>query len=97
MLRIGALLPMLPASALAASAAPAVPQLAPPKGSEALALASDTGYWASVARQYDITDEVVLLDNAYWGSMALPVLEYYQRQVAMVNRGNSWYGRVRFP
>ncbi|WP_300751227.1 aminotransferase class V-fold PLP-dependent enzyme [Janthinobacterium sp.] len=97
MLRFGALLPMLPASALAASAASTVPQLAPPKGRDPLALASDTGYWASVARQYDITDEVVLLDNAYWGSMALPVLEDYQRQVAMVNRGNSWYGRVRFP
>lgn len=61
------------------------------------AVATDRHYWAGVAAQYDMAEDVVLLDNGYWGSMARPVLDAYQRATATVNRGNSWYGRTKFP
>jgi selenocysteine lyase/cysteine desulfurase len=60
-------------------------------------LAADSGYWQAVAAQYDITDEVAMLDNAFWGSMARPVMAAYQRHVAEVNHGNAYYGRRQFP
>jgi isopenicillin-N epimerase len=50
-----------------------------------------------VADLYDITDEVAMLDNGYWGSMARPVVDAYGRHTADVNRGNAYYGRVQFP
>ncbi|WP_332877778.1 aminotransferase class V-fold PLP-dependent enzyme [Massilia sp. S19_KUP03_FR1] len=93
LLRAGLLLPV----AASASAAPALPLLAPPAASTPAVLATDRAYWASVAAQYDMVDDVVLLDNGYWGSMARPVLDTYQRATATVNRGNAWYGRTVFP
>ncbi len=60
-------------------------------------LAGDHAYWRAVAAQYDVTDDIAMLDNGYWGSMARPVLAAYQRHVAEVNRGNAYYGRLQFP
>jgi selenocysteine lyase/cysteine desulfurase len=91
-LRAGAVLPLAPAGA----AATALPDLAPPALAPA-ALARDNAYWARVAAHYDVTDEVAMLDNGYWGSMARPVVAAYQRHVAEVNHGNAYYGRLRFP
>ncbi|MFZ6720037.1 aminotransferase class V-fold PLP-dependent enzyme [Undibacterium sp. Ji49W] len=88
-LRAAALMPLVPASAQAAM--PSRPALLP------TALATDAAYWNAVASMYDITDEVVMLDNGYWGSMARPVLETYQRHTASVNRSNAYYGRAQFP
>lgn len=95
LLRAGALLPLTPVGAMAAT--PPSFSIAPPPGLAAATLAGDQSYWSKVAALYDITDEVVPLENGYWGSMALPVLESYQRHVAKVNRGNAWYGRKDFP
>lgn len=96
----GALLP-LGASGLARAGSPisAVPvaSFSSPVGIDPDALAKDDKYWAEVANLYDITDEVVHLENGYWGSMARPVLEDYQRRIAQVNRGNAWYGRSQYP
>ena len=94
MLRAGALLPLAPAGVLAAAPAPQFP-VRPLLGPESLA--ADTGYWQSVADLYDVTDEVAMLDNGYWGSMARPVVEAYERHTLEVNRGNAYYGRVQFP
>lgn len=102
-LRAGALLPLAPAAMAASAAAAAVPVLPPlPVLPTALSLspaelAADNGYWQDVAAQYDVTDEVAMLDNAYWGSMARPVVDAYQRHVAEVNRDNAYYGRLQFP
>jgi len=60
-------------------------------------LAADEGWWSRVAALYDLTDAVVMLDNGYWGSMARPVLQAYQRATARVNRDNAWFGRRDFP
>jgi isopenicillin-N epimerase len=94
LLRAGALLSVAPAGALASNPAPQFP-VRPLLGAEALA--ADTDYWRSVADLYDITDEVAMLDNGYWGSMARPVVEAYERYTLQANRGNAYYGRVQFP
>lgn len=103
MLRAGAVLPLAPAGALAAgpgaasldatvfSALPSAPRLAP------AALAGDAAYWKAVAGLYDVTTEVAMLDNGFWGAMARPVLAEYQRQLERVNHGNAYYGRLTFP
>ncbi|MBV7538082.1 aminotransferase class V-fold PLP-dependent enzyme [Duganella sp. sic0402] len=95
-LKAGALLPLAPSVALAASAStlPAMP--ARPAGTPQ-EVAADESYWRQIAAQYDITNEVTMLDNAFWGSMSRPVLAAYERHVAEVNRGNSYYGRTTFP
>ncbi|MEG2806176.1 aminotransferase class V-fold PLP-dependent enzyme [Stenotrophomonas sp.] len=59
--------------------------------------ASDEGWWGQVRALYDLTDEVVMLDNGYWGAMARPVLQAYQQATATVNAGNAWFGRLAFP
>lgn len=97
-LRAGALLPVsLPlasAGALAAGTSPRFP-VRPLLGPESLA--ADADYWQSVADLYDVTGDVTMLDNGYWGSMARPVVDAYERHTADVNRGNAYYGRVQFP
>ena len=60
------------------------------------ALATDQAWWQAVAAQYDVTDEVAMLDNGFWGSMSKPVLAHYQQQSEMVNRDNAWYARRHF-
>ncbi len=60
-------------------------------------LAGDEAWWAQVRALYDITDEVVMLDNGYWGAMARPVLQAYQQATATANAGNAWFGRLAFP
>jgi len=68
-----------------------------PAGITPEALAGNNAYWQAVAAQYDVTKDVIQLDNGFWGSMAQPVLAHYQQQLAMVNRDNAWYARMRFP
>ena len=52
--------------------------------------------WSAVAAQFDVTSEVVQLENGNFGMMARPVLEAYGRHTAMVNRRNSFYARREF-
>jgi isopenicillin-N epimerase len=74
-------------------------------GSQALAAASPAGgivtaadetYWAGIAAQYDLADDVIQLENGNWGIMARPVLAAYERHQAMVNRRNSYYARREY-
>ncbi|MGK5065045.1 aminotransferase class V-fold PLP-dependent enzyme [Janthinobacterium sp. LB3P112] len=101
LLRAGSLAAALPLTAGAGSAAAAsvLPARLPavPAGTTPEMLASNQAYWQAVAAQYDTTDAVVQLDNAFWGSMARPVLRHYEQQLSMVNRDNAWYARMRFP
>ena len=100
LLRAGSLAAALPFSAGAAGAADAVQALplpAVPSGASPEILASNQAYWQAVAAQYDQPTDVLQLDNAFWGSMARPVLAHYEQQLAMVNRDNAWYARMRFP
>ena len=62
-----------------------------PKGGAARA--DDEAYWASIAAQYDVTSQVIQLENGNWGIMARPVLAAYERAIERVNRENSFYAR----
>ncbi len=78
---------------------PAVESLALPgdDGRSPAERAGDEAWWQHVQGLYDLTDEVVMLDNGYWGAMARPVLQAYQRATGVVNEGNAWFGRRAFP
>ncbi len=56
-------------------------------------LAQDEAFWREVATYYDRTEGIINLEHGYWGKMAKPVLEVYQRATAMVNAQNSYYAR----
>lgn len=94
LLRAGSLAAALP---FTAGAALALPLPAVPVGATPDVLATNQAYWQAVAAQYDHPADVIQLDNAFWGSMARPVLEHYEQQLTMVNRDNAWYARMRFP
>ena len=53
----------------------------------------DAAFWAGIAAQYDVTREVIQLENGNWGMMARPVLAAYERNVERVNRDTSYYTR----
>ncbi|UTW56087.1 aminotransferase class V-fold PLP-dependent enzyme [Kordiimonas sp. SCSIO 12610] len=53
----------------------------------------DEAFWREVAGMYDVTDQITNLENGYWGIMARPVLEEYQRQSAWVNKNNTFFAR----
>jgi isopenicillin-N epimerase len=59
-------------------------------------LARDEDYWRTVAAQYDVTKEVVQLENGYWGVMANPVRAAFDRHHQMINQRNSLYARREF-
>lgn len=75
----------------------AIGSLPDPAGRDPAALAEDEAWWAQVASLYDLTDDVVMLDNGYWGSMARPVVRAFEQATARVNRDNAWFGRRGFP
>lgn len=53
-------------------------------------------YWRAVASQYEVADDVVNLENGYWGIMAQPVLAEYQRLSAWINRENTNFARFHW-
>ena len=57
---------------------------------------TDEAYWAKIASQYDVTREVVQLENGMWGMMPRPVQESYRRHSERINRDNSYYARRLF-
>ena len=57
------------------------------------AATSYVDYWERVAREYDVTREVIQLEHGNWGMMARPVLAAYEANVERVNRDTSYYAR----
>ena len=53
----------------------------------------DEAFWAKVAGEYDLPQDVVQLENGNWGAMAHPVRATYEQAVARVNRDTSYYAR----
>src|SRR3982751_3162056 len=49
--------------------------------------------WDRIAREYDVTREVIQLEHGNWGMMARPVLAAYRAMVERVNRDTSYYAR----
>jgi selenocysteine lyase/cysteine desulfurase len=68
--------------------AAAVPLAAP-----LAAAAPAPDYWEQIAREYDVTREVIQLEHGNWGMMARPVLTAYRAHVERVNRDTSYYAR----
>jgi len=57
------------------------------------AITKDDDYWEQIAREYDVTREVIQLEHGNWGMMARPVLAAYRAHVERVNRDTSYYAR----
>lgn len=52
--------------------------------------------WQEIALEYDVTRDILNLENGNWGVMARPVLKAYQAHVARINNENSFYARGAF-
>lgn len=55
--------------------------------------ADDEQAWAEIARHYDVTRDIIQLENGNWGMMATPVMDHYIASVRKVNRETSYYSR----
>lgn len=88
------------AAALAASSslakATGANAFAPSSATSAARIARDEAFWKGVAAQFDVTPDIVNLENGNWGIMSRPVMERYMAHTQMVNRDNSYYSRRRF-
>ncbi|MFC2953998.1 aminotransferase class V-fold PLP-dependent enzyme [Marinicaulis aureus] len=76
----------LAAPSLAMTTATALPR-------QSNSAADDEAYWREVAKAYDVKQDIINLENGYWGVMARPVAERYVEQVKRVNHDNSYYAR----
>lgn len=59
----------------------------------AFAQEDEETFWQGIASEYDVTREVIQLENGNWGMMPRPVQERYLDEVARVNRDTSYYAR----
>src|SRR4029078_10811194 len=64
-----------------------------PLAAAPLAAARPADSWERIAREYDVTREVIQLEHGNWGMMARPVLAAYRAHVERVNRDTSFYAR----
>lgn len=64
-----------------------------PLASGAIGAAPASDDWERIAREYDVTHEVIQLEHGNWGMMARPVLAAYRAHVERVNRDTSYYAR----
>jgi selenocysteine lyase/cysteine desulfurase len=64
-----------------------------PFATGAIAAAAAADDWERIAREYDVTREVIQLEHGNWGMMARPVLAAYRAMVERVNRDTSYYAR----
>jgi isopenicillin-N epimerase len=58
--------------------------------------ARDEAFWRTFADRYAIEPGPINLENGYFGRMSRTVVEEYQRNIELINRGNSVYVRQRF-
>lgn len=58
-----------------------------------IAAAAKADDWETIARQYDVTREIIQLEHGNWGMMARPVRDAYRAHVDRVNRDTSYYAR----
>ncbi|VVQ03753.1 Isopenicillin N epimerase [Pseudomonas fluorescens] len=58
--------------------------------------ARDEAFWRTFADRYDVQPGPINLENGYFGRMSRTVVEEYQRNIELINRGNSVHVRQRF-
>jgi selenocysteine lyase/cysteine desulfurase len=64
-----------------------------PFAAPAIARAVAGDDWDRIAREYDVTRDVIQLEHGNWGMMARPVLAAYEAKVERVNRDTAYYAR----
>lgn len=64
-----------------------------PFAASPIAAAARADDWEVIARQYDVTREIIQLEHGNWGMMARPVRDAYRAHVDRVNRDTSYYAR----
>lgn len=64
-----------------------------PFAAPAISAAAAADDWERIAREYDVTREVIQLEHGNWGMMARPALAAYRTMVERVNRDTSFYAR----
>lgn len=60
---------------------------------QARAAIDDDPFWRDLAAEYDVTRDVIQLENGNWGMMPRPVQARYSEVLARVNRDTSYYSR----
>ncbi|MHC8319146.1 aminotransferase class V-fold PLP-dependent enzyme [Pseudomonas sp. GB2N2] len=58
--------------------------------------ARDEMFWQTFADRYAVDPGPLNLENGYFGRMSRTVVEEYQRNIELINRGNSVHVRQRF-
>ncbi|MET8002628.1 aminotransferase class V-fold PLP-dependent enzyme [Nonomuraea glycinis] len=93
----------LGAMAAGALARPVTPEpskppeaLTVPQGRTPEALARDERFWATVARQFQVSPDFVNLENGYYGIMPEPVRQAYHRNVDHLNERSSHLLRTSY-
>ncbi|GGP14241.1 aminotransferase class V-fold PLP-dependent enzyme [Nonomuraea glycinis] len=93
----------LGAMAAGALARPVTPEpskppeaLTVPQGLTPEALARDERFWATVARQFQVSPDFVNLENGYYGIMPEPVRQAYHRNVDHLNERSSHLLRTTY-
>lgn len=81
------------AGALMMPLAAHLPAAASPARVSVRGRAEEDPFWQGVIDQYDVTREVIQLENGNFGMMARPVLEAYKENLARVNRDSSYFVR----
>ncbi|MCE6979860.1 aminotransferase class V-fold PLP-dependent enzyme [Pseudomonas frederiksbergensis] len=56
----------------------------------------DEAFWQTFADRYPVEPGPLNLENGYFGRMSRTVVEEYQRNIELINRGNSVHVRQRF-
>jgi selenocysteine lyase/cysteine desulfurase len=56
----------------------------------------DEAFWRTFADRYAVEPGPLNLENGYFGRMSRTVVEEYQRNIELINRGNSVHVRQRF-
>jgi selenocysteine lyase/cysteine desulfurase len=56
----------------------------------------DEAFWQTFADRYAVEPGPLNLENGYFGRMSRTVVEEYQRNIELINRGNSVHVRQRF-
>ncbi|MDO6474054.1 aminotransferase class V-fold PLP-dependent enzyme [Alteromonas sp. 1_MG-2023] len=70
-------------------------QLESPVGSAAT-VARDEHFWHAVRSQFDVQNDIINLEQGYWGKMANPVQQAFFEHTKKVNHAMSWYVRKQY-
>lgn len=72
------------------------PSLARPVGDPTV-VATDEAYWTRVAAHYPSDPSITNFEAGYYGAMAQPVLREFERNIARIHRGGTYWARTDFP